>query len=60
VAPAPAARQARAGAARPAPDQLSLFEDTARVVVGELRKLNLDALTPLEALMKLKELKDKT
>ncbi|NLX59030.1 MAG: DNA mismatch repair protein MutS [Phycisphaerae bacterium] len=44
----------------PAADQLSLFEDPGRVVVDELRKLNLDAMTPIEALVKLKELKDKT
>ncbi len=45
---------------RSAPDQLSLFEDPGRVVIDELRKLNLDAMTPIEALVKLKELKDKT
>ncbi|MBN2581926.1 MAG: DNA mismatch repair protein MutS, partial [Planctomycetes bacterium] len=43
-----------------AADQLSLFEDAGRVVVDELRKLNLEAMTPIEALVKLKELKDKT
>ncbi|NIA21290.1 MAG: DNA mismatch repair protein MutS [Anaerolineaceae bacterium] len=49
-------------AARPGSgaDQLSLFEDSARVVVEELRKLKVEELTPLEALVKLKELKDKT
>jgi DNA mismatch repair protein MutS len=41
-------------------DQLSLFEDTGRVVVDILRKLDLDEMTPIEALVKLKELKDKT
>jgi len=40
--------------------QLPLFGDTGHVVVNELRKLNLDAMTPLEAMNKLKELKDKT
>ncbi len=38
--------------------QLSLFEDPAEVVIAALRKLNLDQMTPLEALVKLKELKD--
>ena len=41
-------------------DQLSLFEDSGRVVVDELRKLKVDEMTPLDALVKLKELKDKT
>jgi len=39
--------------------QLPLFGDTGHVVVNELRKLDLDAMTPLEAMNKLKELKDK-
>ena len=41
-------------------DQLSLFEDSGRVVVDELRKLKVDEMTPLDALVKLKELKDRT
>jgi DNA mismatch repair protein MutS len=44
----------------PPPSQLSLFADTGHVVVDLLRKLNLDGMTPLDALVKLKELKDKT
>ena len=50
----------QAPARPPRRDQLSLFEDSGRVVLAMLRKLNLDQMTPLEALMKLKELKDKT
>jgi DNA mismatch repair protein MutS len=55
--PAPSAQSAKSPPRR---DQLSLFEDSGRVVLAMLRKLNLDQMTPLEALMKLKELKDKT
>ena len=40
--------------------QLSLFEDTGHVVIDILRQLDLNQLTPIEALVKLKELKDKT
>jgi DNA mismatch repair protein MutS len=46
-------------AARRAKPQLSLFEDTGHVVVDILRQLDLNQLTPIEALVKLKELKDK-
>jgi DNA mismatch repair protein MutS len=43
----------------PAPQQLFLFADRPNPVIEELKQLDLDSLSPLEALMKLKELKDK-
>ena len=55
-----AQRANHAGSKPPESGQLPLFGDTGHVVVDELRKLNLDAMTPLEAMNKLKELKDKT
>ncbi|MDP6380424.1 MAG: DNA mismatch repair protein MutS, partial [Phycisphaerae bacterium] len=39
--------------------QLGLFTGTSHAVLEELRALDIEHLTPLEALMKLKELKDK-
>lgn len=39
--------------------QLSLFEDSSDIVINILRQLDIDTMTPIEALMKLKELKDK-
>ena len=39
--------------------QLSLFEEPGDIVIQLLRKLDIEAMTPLEALVKLKELKDK-
>ena len=43
----------------PAPQQLFLFADRPNPVIEELKQLDLDSLSPLEALMKLKELRDK-
>ena len=43
----------------PAPQQLLLFTDRPNPVIEELKQLDLDSLSPLEALMKLKDLKDK-
>ena len=39
--------------------QLSLFDEKSHIIVDELRSLPLDEMTPVEALVKLKELKDK-
>ncbi len=41
------------------PVQLQLFDLAPDPVVEEIRKLDLDTLSPIEALMKLKELKDR-
>jgi len=38
--------------------QLTLFEGAGSALVEELKRLDLDRMTPLEALAKLKELKD--
>ncbi len=43
----------------PAPQQLFLFADKPNPVIEELKQLDPDSLSPLEALMKLKELRDK-
>lgn len=42
-----------------APVQLQLFEAAPDPVVEEIRRLDLDAMSPIEALMKLKELQEK-
>ena len=39
--------------------QLSLFDLSGHLLLDELRKIDPDTVTPLEALNKLKELKDK-
>ena len=41
------------------PRQLFLFADKPHPVVEELKAIDIDTLNPLEALAKLKELKDK-
>ena len=43
----------------PAPQQLLLFAEKPSPVLEELKQLDIDSLSPLQALMKLKELKDK-
>jgi len=43
----------------PAPQQLLLFADKPNPVIEELKQMDIDSLSPIEALMKLKELKDK-
>jgi DNA mismatch repair protein MutS len=43
----------------PAPQQLLLFADRPNPVIEELKQIDIDSLSPIEALMKLKELKDK-
>ena len=43
----------------PVPQQLLLFADRPNPVVEELKQIDIDSLSPIEALMKLKELKDK-
>mgnify|MGYP005848870439 CR=1 FL=1 len=45
--------------ARREPEQLSLFSGMEERIAKELKGLDLDRLTPLEALLKLKELKDR-
>jgi hypothetical protein len=40
------------------PVQLALFEGAESAAAGEIRRLDLDHLTPLEALNKLRELKE--
>jgi DNA mismatch repair protein MutS len=47
------------GAAAQGPQQLSLFETRPDPVVEELKRLDPDRMTPLEALQKLKELKER-
>jgi len=41
------------------PVQLALFEGAESAVADELRRINPDAMTPLEALNKLRDLKDR-
>ncbi len=48
-----------APSAAPGPAQLALFEGADAAVADELRRLDLDRLTPLEALNKLRDLKDR-
>jgi DNA mismatch repair protein MutS len=52
----------RIASAAPGPSvrtvQLTLFEGAGSAIVEELKRLDLDRMTPLEALAKLKELKD--
>jgi DNA mismatch repair protein MutS len=52
----------RISSAAPGPSvrtvQLTLFEGAGAAVVEELKRLDLDRMTPLDALAKLKELKD--
>jgi len=43
----------------PAPQQLFLFAEKPSPVIEELKQIDVDSLSPLEALIKLKELKDK-
>jgi len=43
----------------PGPIQLTLFEGAESAIAEELRRLNLDEMTPVEALNKLRELKDR-
>ncbi len=43
----------------PAPQQLFLFAERPNPVLEELKQLDIDSLSPIEALMKLKELRDK-
>jgi DNA mismatch repair protein MutS len=43
----------------PAPQQLFLFAERPNPVIEELKQIDIDSLSPIEALMKLKELKDK-
>ncbi len=44
----------------PAPQQLLLFAEKPNPVIEELKQIDVDSLSPIQALMKLKELKDKT
>jgi DNA mismatch repair protein MutS len=54
------ARRSRRGAADPdAPQQLGLFEAPRSEIERELEKLDLDRLTPIEAMLLLRELKQK-
>ena len=48
-----------AAPAQPRPAQLALFEGAEAAVAEELRRLDLERLTPLEALNKLRDLKDR-
>ncbi len=43
----------------PAPQQLLLFADKPHPIIEELKQIDVDSLSPIEALVKLKELKDK-
>ncbi|NQT83683.1 DNA mismatch repair protein MutS [bacterium] len=43
----------------PSPQQLLLFADKPNPVIEELKQIDIDSLTPIQALMRLKELKDK-
>jgi DNA mismatch repair protein MutS len=59
AAPAPPSRRAGTAQAEPRPAQLALFEGAESAVAEELRRLDLERLTPLEALNKLRDLKDR-
>ena len=64
IAAAPAPPQAErpagnAAQAEPRPAQLALFEGAEAAVAEELRRLDLEHLTPLDALNKLRDLKDR-
>ena len=58
---APARQPARsAPAEEPAPMQMGMFTDMNNAVIEELKQLDVNTLTPIEALTKLYELKNKT
>jgi DNA mismatch repair protein MutS len=54
-----ASKIGRAGEKREQPPQLDLFSFSAPEIIREIREVKVDDMTPVEALLKLKELKEK-